>query len=451
MNTLRSIPDARLPRRLLSSLALFSLTILSSCGDDEPPGFVPPPSVARPDAGDLPEPLPPDPEWKEVTCKDFNIIDVGRPEVGQTLPDGVSLIARPGGSNGFLLAIAEKHCPPPCDGSYESTVDAKRTMLYPIGAGPNAIPDAPVIVTEGIGTSQRAGSESPRIALLGDGTLAVTWIDSVLVPEAHNQEVWGRLLSLSDLTPLAPSFRLSSVTWMARHLHLVGGPNEGAVIYEDFDPYAEPPKPLLLTRSFSPDGTLGSTIHAGEIEAGGDSHAAMRTNDGSILFARTEPPNLYLGAPDEDGEIVQQDPSTDARGEIALADGGIAFGAMRNHRSVIAFRPIDENGKPVGNETIVAGDSRSVGMNASHPSLAEFRGGYLLTYRRHGSDEITLRGAFLSRSGKVLDDFDLSTPVAANMSLPSTAISTDGRTVAIAWKERSGSTNTTRLMRMRCD
>lgn len=451
MNTLRSIRDPRLPRRLLSSLALFSLTILSSCGDDEPPGFVPPPSVARPDAGDLPEPLPPDPAWKEVTCKDFNIIDVGRPEVGQTLPDGVSLIARPGGSNGFLLAIAEKFCPEPCDGGYESSYDSKRTMLYTVGEGVNSIPDAPIMIAEGVGTTRRAHSEEPRLAVVGADHLAVAWLDNVMVPDSHKTEVWGRVLSLSSLAHIGASFRLSEVTWMARKLHLVGGPTHATAIFEDFDPYADPPKPHLWTQDFSANGALGTAHFAGQLEGGHDLHAALRAENDSVLFAYTAPPDLLVGSPDEDGTIVQQDPATNARGEIALARGGVAFGAIRNHRSIVVFRALDENGQPQGNETVVAGDHRTGTNSATHPRMIEFRGGYLLFYRNVTADTESFRGAFLSRSGKVLDDFDLAAPIAGQFSLPAAALSTDGRTAALAWKERSGNTNTTRLLRMRCD
>lgn len=451
VNTLRTIRNTPLPRWLLNCLTIFLFISQTGCGDDTPPGAAPPPNVNRPDAGVQPEPLPPDPEWKEVTCKDINTIDVGRPELGQDMPDHVSLIARPGGSSGFLLAIAEKFCPEPCDGSYGSSFDSKRAMLYPIGPGANADPDEPIMVTEGIGTTHRANSSAPRLALLGDTQLAVAWLDNMMVPEAHAQEVWARILSLSDLSPTGPSFRLSNVEWMARYLHLVGGESAATVIYEDFDPYAKPPAPVLWMHDFSATGASGGGLEIGEIAAGGDSHAAAHAGDGSLLFARTDPPNLLLGAPDEVGEIVQQDPATDARGEISLVTGGVAFGALRSHRSVIVFRPLDENGRPVGNENIVAGDTRTPGISASHPTLIDFRGGFLLTYRLVENDNVSMRGAFLSRSGKVLDDFALGVSLGDNISIPSSALSTDGSTVAVAWKERAGNTNTVRLLRMRCD
>jgi hypothetical protein len=452
----------RVNSHLGALLVGFALS-LTACGDDKPPPFEWPTSDGGADGAVLPESGVVDDAGDpvDVTCEVGEVITVGLPEAMDldTSPDRVSVVGHPGGA-GFLLATAELNCPEPCDGGFESNWERRRVMLYPIPAGAGAEPGEPVMVGEGVGPLQKTDAQHPTAAVVG-GSLVLAWIDNV---ETERRNVWTRSVALPSLAPQGSMSRVSEFTGEleeARRLVLAGG-SSALAIFERFD-HASGPPPTLHMASISAAGAPGSVTNLGSIVAGSDAHAAVRLANDTVLFGRTEPTtgghcDYLVGAPDEDGVAVQEDPATFACGQVALTRGGTAFGAISGGLSVVQFRPLDESGAPIGSERRIAGAN---GQFAVQPGIAPLSGGFLVVYVRVGLSP-SLRGALVTGGGLVVEDFEL-VPSLGEISNPSVAVSVDGADIAVAWKERveievviADETKKltqleTRLVRLHCD
>lgn len=429
---------------ILASALIFA----SACGDDEVPAPFHPGPRGDAATGDGSTHLP-DGGSGERLCTVGEPMLVGEPELTTLEPDRVQIMPNPSRASELLLVAAQEYCPQSeaegaCNGVNPGPTDHKlrRALIFPIPPGLDELPGDPAMVNLGLiyGNVSDTFVQHPQAAVVAD-RLVVAWLDR---PGFGATNVWAQSVDLSDLSPLGTQSQISEIdqdpdnpanSRAARKLVLV---SDGLKAHALYEAYRQGERPLLHAAEIDTDGTRITNRLVKEIEASADGHAALALPGGAVVFGRTSPIEGggcdYLLGPADGPEVkVQQDESTRACGDIAIAEGGTVFSA--NSRSAIFFRGITTEGQPMGNETLVA--KAEPGSIVDRPAIAPFAGGFVVAYVEYREGDGRLRGALLDRSGNVRDSFDLASGMPEVVAWPSIAVTNDGGTIAVAWKHRS--------------
>lgn len=438
--------------------ALFMGGLASGCEEDL---IAPPPRDAsgRDAAVDSGGTLP-DAGLEPIACRVVGELKVGPEELNPAYNeiDDIQVIARPNSGSEFLVALAHTFCPDVCDVTPDDAPlgpehhAMRRAMLYTATGGDSPTLSEPHMVNLGIGITGETNARRVRVALVGSDRLVVAWLDPRLEEPIN---VWTQSVSLSSLEPSGTMKRLSDLTWprAARRLRLFGGASQATAYYEDYLQGGEPTQ--LFRGEISGAGDPSSASLVQDVPDASGPSAFHQLKSGTILLGRTEtssPPfcDYRLGPIGQAGVTVQQDPSLRVCARVSIADGGTAYTAVYSGHDAIYFRPLNDAGEPVGHEKrVVGGASNSL---TTHPALVRLADGYVLTYVERSQAGRLLRGALLDGEGGALGEFDIAALPSTTFSEPSVAISNDGTSIAVAWRERfDGNKDQSKVAFVQCD
>lgn len=447
-------------------IALF----LAACGDDgDGPGIAPPPHP-RDAAVDLPDasgPVVPPTISRCEAAAPVQIGDLDEDAAGK--PDGVDVIARPGTTDQFLLVTARLYCPLAPDASCDG-IDGlgpeshtrRRALLYAIKDVEGAPLDGPYMVNLGVivGTYSHTTTTEPRLTV-ANGNLVVAWLDTA---DSKPRNVWAAAVNPTTLKPLGPQQQISAITssegspssWRAASkFHLVGGSDGADVVYQSFG--WDDPAPTLHSASISPltGARLGNVLDHGEISHSDGGHGALRNAADEIVFGRTErladssDCSYFLGVLGEEFEAIEENSKDGPCGDIALTNGATVYAAENG--GSLRFRPLGVAGAPIGRERKLLDAPR--GVKYQRPAVASFANGFFVSFVEVHADGERLRGLIVDSQGGVVSEEMLLDEPREDMSTPSIAIASGANTIAIAWKDRLGSSSShrTNLIRVHCE
>jgi hypothetical protein len=132
---------------------------------------------------------------------------------------------------------------------------------------------------------------------------------------------------------------------------------------------------------------------------------------------------------------------------LTTSGGAVVFGALVSGvRREVRFRALDMDGTPIGSETILTAFP-SAGSDAS---IAQFAGGYAVSYRRvaTGGDPAQIRLLLVSALGEVLDDVVVAQAQDSG-GRTTLRVSGDGQ-IGISWADRQSAGTDIRFALVRC-
>jgi hypothetical protein len=281
-----------------------------------------------------------------------------------------------------------------------------------------------------LGTPQRltdntSREQTPSIVAIGTSWLAA-WTDN---HETVGFEVRAQPLS-TDVVPMGTITSLTATDTLLEEAPVLFRGSDGVRVAW----LEQSATTTIRTRPLDDDGsprgataTASSTGNAplafGELAAG---PVALWIAGGHALLQRLTVDGAMNGAPIELDETGNASGTIDAA--ITASGGAVVFGALVSGvRREVRFRAIGPGGERLFDERILG--------EGSDASIADFAGGFAVSYRAVTATGVELRLALLGPTGDLIDEVTV-TEVSAEGGRTTLRVSGDGQ-MAIAWGDRS--------------